>query len=207
VRYFGKDWDVIINRRYRQILALLFLLSSALYADRSGPYLGIGYGIGEIDDDNYFKERSYSQIKEKEPEALYLYAGAFINENLSVELDYVTFGDVIAENASHNQLKDSVSIFSAVAVAHYPVFDDRIDLFVRFGAGQVKGTEKGDEKRNYNEAALLFGAGAGYRPADFLTFKLGYDRYVYDKKSALTDDDTKYSTVIDFFYAAFEVQF
>jgi len=197
----------MINRKYIVIPALLFLLSNALYAERSGPYLGIGYGVGDVDDDGYFKDREYTDMKEKEPKALRLYAGAFINQYLSVELDYLSFDDVIAEDASGRQIKDSVAIFSAVAIAHYPLLDEKIDLFGRFGAGQVKGKESSEAGRDYNEAALLFGAGAGYRPVEFITLKLGYDRYLYDKTSALPDDDLKYSTVIDFFYVAFEVQF
>lgn len=197
----------MINRKYIGILVLLLLFSNALYAERSGPYLGIGYGVGDVDDDGYYKDRGYPEIKDKEPKALRLYAGAFINKYLSVELDYLSFDDVIAEEALNRQIKDSVTIISAVAVAHYPLLDERIDLFGRFGAGQVKGKESAEVGRDYNEAALLFGAGAGYRPMEFITFKLGYDRYLYDKMSATPGDDSKYSTVIDFFYAAFEVQF
>ena len=188
-------------------IIIFLLLTLTLCADRSGPYFGVGYGVGNFDNDDYFDERGYLDTKEKEPEALRLYAGAFINEYFSVELDYLAFGDLEVENASGQKIKDSVTIYSVVAVAHYPVFDDRLDLFGRFGAGQVKGEESGDEGRDYNEAALLFGAGAGYRPVEYLTFKLGYDRYLYDKKSASSEDDSKYNIVIDFFYAAFEVQF
>lgn len=188
-------------------MLILSIFSTFLYAERSGPYFGLGYGLGDLDDDGSYSEQGFTQVIEHEAQSPYLYAGAFINENLSVELDYLAFEDVIAEDAAGKEIQDSVTIISVVAVAHYPVLDDQLDLFGRFGAGQVLGKEGGDVDRDYNEAALLFGAGLGYRPTKRLTFKIGYDRFSYDKISTISDDAQKSSTVIDFFYGALEVQF
>lgn len=188
-------------------MLILSIFSTFLYAERSGPYLGLGYGLGDLDDGGSYSEQGFTQITEHEVQTLYLYAGAFINENLSVELDYLSFDDVTAQDGTGKEILDSVTIVSVVAVAHYPVLEDRLDLFGRFGAGQILGKERGDVDRDYNEAALLFGAGIGYRPNKALTFKIGYDRFSYDKISTISADAQKSSTVIDFIYGAFEVQF
>lgn len=190
-----------------RILVLSMILVSLLYAQRSGPYIGVGYGITDIDDGQDHSDQGYETIIEQRPQTPLVYVGAFINQYLSVELDYLGLDDYVSENTAGDQIKDSVTIITAVAVAHYPVFDDHLDLFGRFGAGQVMAKETTTEDRSYNEAAILFGAGLGYRPTTYLTFKLGYDRYTYDKVSAVSADDPKSATVIDLMYMALEVQF
>lgn len=188
-------------------LIALILLTGTLYAERSGPYIGIGYGVSDIDDSEDHHDQGYVRVVERRPQTPLLYAGAFINEHLSVELDYLGLDDYVSENSTGEQIRDSVLIVSAVAVAHYPVLNDHLDLFGRFGAGQVMAKEITTEERSYNEAAILFGAGIGYRPTDRLTFKLGYDRYTYDKVAAESPDAAKSATVIDLLYMALEVQF
>ena len=175
------------------ILVFIFTFS---YADRDGgPYLGVGYGVAEYNDDGM-----YEDIKEKEASYNFFYGGAYINKHLSVELGYAKIRgeqfkvvqNGIESNLSHN-------LFSISALAHYAFFDDIWDFYAKFGAGYVTGDGESGSSLNY-------GIGTSIRFSDLVSLRVGYDMYEfgYDESGNTSAD---YKMRIKYPYAALEFQF
>ena len=177
--------------RYLLVLVLFF---SSLYADRDGgPYIGMGYGISQYDSDGIYKT-----LKEDSSMAMSIYGGAYINKHFSVELGYVDFafgdGYIIDDTKTLE-----VSLFSVSTLAHYPVWDDKLDFYLKFGAGQI-------DYDNGSGFTFVFGIGTAIRFNDYLSLKFAYDKYSfgYDSTSNGSADN---GMNIDYIYSAIEVQF
>jgi len=183
-----------------RFLTIFLLLFSSLLADRDGgPYLGFGYGVSQYDDGNLNES-----VIENRSNSLVFYAGAYINKHLSVELGYTNF------NASTNDsfiVKDdsiknvTLSTITISTLAHYAFFKDKLDLYARFGAGEI------DQNNIDNEGfSMLYGVGMGYRFNKYFDIKLAYDNYQIDYDE---DDDksTDYKMQLHLVYTAIEVQF
>ncbi len=177
---------------------LLVLAASLFSAERSGPYLGIGYGISLLEDDGYY-------VAEK-PETRTLlrgYAGAYLNEHFSVELDYTHFNAYEGEHSSYGKVEEQFTLLSVAAVAHYPLYNDTLDLFAKFGAGEITWNESGTVNRSSSAAALLVGGGFALRFVEDVSIKIGYDLTSF----GLQDVSTTYDMYIQYGYGAVEVQF
>ena len=185
-------------------LVLIFLLFfTSLFASRDGgPYLGLGYGISQ-----YYDNGFNDKIKDDLSQTLSLYAGAYINQHLSVELGYTDFdadgqgsGFLVVDNSA---IKKNIS-FSAITIstlAHYAFYDDTIDFYVRFGAGEI--TQNSLTGEGFT---MIYGAGVSYRFNEYVSVKLALDTYQfgYDENS---DKSSDYRMGLDNLYIAIEVQF
>ncbi len=184
-----------------KIILSFFMLCSVAYADRDGgPYIGVGYGISKYSNDGL-----YDTLYEDTSEALTLYGGAYINKHLSVELGYVSFdaknyadGYVVDENKTLG-----FGVISVSTLAHYPFFDDSLDVYIRFGVGEM--SLSGLEKSGF---VMQYGLGVGVRIDETLSIKMAYDlyRFNYDDESDASNI-VGYKMEIDYIYSAIEVQF
>jgi len=185
-------------------LLFFLVLSLSLWADRSGPYLGIGYGAG------FYEPGSRVAEVSNEPYNVRFTAGAYINENLSVELNIAEFGGAqLGYNLSSYRSQNSTSlsieeesfrVFSVSTLAHYPFYNDTFDVFGRFGAGTIGlRTTAPIDDTNTDSPVLVFGGGASWRVTPMLSVIAGYDHYTFQMLSA---DATLGSA-----YISFEVQF
>ena len=174
-----------------RIILLLSLVSFLLYADRAGgPYIGAGYALSSYNDDGY-----NAAIENKKEGAFVIYGGAYINKYLSVEFLYDNFGRfVLAQNGDQK-----IEAYTISTLFHYPLFEEKLDLFLKFGVGEIR-----VDTLSQNGFTNLYGAALAYRFNDTFALRLGYDSYhfTYDAQNSQSFDMQMGSV-----YSAIEVQF
>ena len=145
----------------RYILALTLIVSTLCALSRdSGPYIGIGYGNSYLDASKPH-ESSYEESNTKN-----IYLGAYINRYLSVEFNYINAQGY--DDATLNGYNFST-------LAHYPFFNDRVDIYGRFGAGEIRYSLNDDAV-----ADVIFGAGVSYRVSKQYSIKIAVDYHMFD---------------------------
>jgi len=179
-------------------LLLIMLFCVTLWADRSGPYIGIGAGLAIYDDGNRL-----ASIEDKSDEAYRIYAGAYINEYFSVEIDYTAGMRFEGVSVLGGDVVDTFSVFSIAALAHYPLEKYGVDFYGKFGAGQLQWKESGIAGSSSNAGTILFGAGMGYRFGEQFTFNVGYDYYAFKMEVLIQN----YRMSLGMPYVKFEMQF
>ncbi len=182
-----------------KILGLLLITIVTLLAERAGPYAGASYGLGYYNSDGRLERVSNDNAHG----AMCATLGAYINENFSVELDYTQYKVFDGRYATQKVHEDFAAIGVCV-VPHYP-FDEKWDLFGRFGAGQINWNESGERANESNAGLYLLGFGMGYRAFESVMFKSGYDMTFFSMKD--THRDATYDMRLDYFYVGFEVMF
>ena len=183
------------NCRMKFIFVLIVALS-ALYADRDGgPYLGVGYASSSYKDNGF-----YDAIKEDKAESPLFYAGAYINKHLSVEFSYADLGVYEITDTQ----EEEISAYHISTLAHYPLLDDKIDLYAKFGVGEL--SLKSASKSGFT---YVYGIGTAYRFNKTFALRLAYERYnfSYEVSQEETLNATSYDMTLDTLYGAFEVQF
>lgn len=177
--------------KYILVLVLFF---SSLYADRDGgPYIGVGYGISQYDSGGVYKTP-----KEDYSKAISVYSGAYINKYFSVEIGYVDFAFDKGYEVDETKTLE-ISLFSISTLAHYPVWDDKLDFYAKFGAGQI-------DYDNDSGFSFVFGIGTAIRFNDYVSLKFAYDKcsFGYDStNNGSSDNDMS----IEYIYSAIEIQF
>lgn len=186
-----------MNKIIRAVL-LTSLLFTAVNAEEmardGGPYIGAGYGLASYSDDNF-----YNDVKDTNSASYNFYAGAFINRYLSVELGYMKSGDFNVVDIVSTRTKFNYSAITVNTLAHYPVFDDSLDFYAKFGAGQSYVSMTSNDG-----AALVYGAGMSYRFDDTYALRFAYDIYTFSYDSTSRG---KFNMNMQYGYAAIEVQF
>ncbi len=177
----------------------MLFISVSVWAERSGPYVGVGVGLTNYNDDGRL-----AAITDNSSETLRLYAGAYINEYLSVEMDYSGMMEFKGYSGEGGAVTNEFSVFSVAALAHYPIADNSADLYAKFGAGQLFWEESGSEEHSDDSAAILFGLGLGYRLMETLTLNLGYDLYAFSMDGV---NEEHYNMTLGLVYMKIEVQF
>ena len=184
------------------ILVFALFISSLVADINGGPYVGISYGISQFNDDGY-----YQDIKEDKSKSAGFYAGAYINKHLSVEFAYVSFdakdfgdGFSVVDNLATEKTV-SFSVMSLSTSAHYAFFNDTLDFYAKFGAGEM-------HKSYLNEEGftMLYGIGSAYRFNEYLSVKIAYDSYHFGYDEDY-DKTTDYRMKLDYVYTAVEFQF
>ncbi len=179
-----------------KIVLIIMIFLTTLLADREGgPYVGVGYGVSQYNDDGL-----YEKLKNDRSESVVLYAGAYINRYLSVELASTSF-DVWHVQDGYEIDDDYATNFSAITVstmAHYAFFDDILDFYAKFGVGEVSASGI-----NANGFTMLWGGGVGVRFTELLSMRIAYDRYIFD----YSDSSGSYNMHIDYIYSSIEFQF
>jgi hypothetical protein len=184
-----------MNRIFTIFLLSLLMQSFAYGVEKErngGPYLGGGYGLSSYNDAGYFTQ------KESQQKSAYdIFAGAYINKYLSVELNYMKSGDFNVVDAQSTHF--NYSAVTVNALAHYPIWYDSIDLFAKFGAGQSFSTLASSDG-----SAMVFGGGVSYRIDDTFSLRAAYDIYKFNYAS---DSKGGYNMDLRFANVGVEVQF
>ncbi len=167
---------------------------------RSGPYWGGGYGVGYYDSD----ARVESVGNERNRGTLRATLGAYINSNFSVELDYT---DYEAYQGAYEgaEVEEDFEVIGVSVLPHWPLYDDKIDLFGRLGAGQVNWNERNGRSNSDSAGVYLLGIGVGYRIGESVMLKAGYDATLFSLDDAHRNEG--YDMRLDLFYMGFEVMF
>ena len=172
-----------------RFLLILLLFVGVVEAKRgAGPYVGGGYVTSELKDGGYYN------LKEGKSNGYTLYAGAYINDYLSVELEYVA-------NLNYKR-QDGGSIshkfIDINTQAHYPLWEKRIDLYAKFGAGYVYLSDSGH--------TLVFGGGVAYRIDERYALRMGYDYFDFGLDNT-GDGAVDKKMAVGLWFGSFEVQF
>lgn len=188
--------DERIDMKYIIVLVLLF---SSIYADRDGgPYIGLGYGLSQFNDDGV-----YDTFKNDKSNAAGFYLGAYINKHLSVEFNYADFtayeSTVGYEVSDTENLRFYFKNFSTLA--HYAFFDDLWDFYAKVGVGEVTQGALDIEGFSY-----VLGLGTSIRLSEMISIKLAYDRYSFGLDNN-NDNSSDNDLSIDYIYTALEFQF
>jgi len=191
------------------LLSLMALVTLALAepVDRTGPYIAVGWGYAVFNDDGRMQAASLDNAYN-----LNYIGGVFINKYLSVELaydSYKTFENVYNLNTT------KISVIDVDAKAHYPLWNERIDLYGAFGAGQVFWSENLNGITQSDKSGVLRGdVGVGFRALEWLTMNVGYRRYFFtlDHNTGTKDSENniiyeRYKMKVSSVYATIEVQF
>jgi len=176
--------------RVRHFVFIVILFSSLLFANKDGgPYIGVGYTQGIINDDQYYS------LKEDQDNGYKIELGAYINKYFSVALEYYDGLDYQAQSGE----KVTLGFAYVDAQAHYLLWDDRIDSFVKFGAGEIfSNDEKG--------SCLVYGVGAGYWISERFSISGGYD-YIDVGIDTTGNGAANKSLKIGIFFGMVKVQF
>ena len=167
-------------------------------AERSGPYLEAGAGLGSYNDDSRRAEITTDSVTQ------YRFgAGAFINDYLSVSLDYAQFGDFDGRTGTGETSRETFKALSAAVTGHYPVFNERIDLYARFGAGELYWDQSRPERKSSSAGTVVFGIGVGVRAMEWLTVNAGYDLYQF----GMDENGTSYDMSLGSAYVGIQVLF
>ena len=177
----------------------------ALWADRSGPYLGVGYGVSSYHHDRYYEDIGYPEVADERLKAFRIYGGAYINEYFSVELDYTDHDVSRASDTTGQSVENDFVALGVSTVVHYPTREKKLDWYAKFGAGEIRWKQSGPQNRADEAGALLVGAGVGYRLMPRLTLKAGYDIFFFGLKDS--ELDKEYNMDLEYFSGAVEVQF
>ena len=172
----------------RFLLILLLFFGAAEAKRGAGPYVGGGYGISALKDGGYY------DLKERNSNGYVIYAGAYINEYLSVEIEH-------AGSLSYTKRNDTQSEFSFSDIntqAHYPLYDGDFDLYAKFGAGYV--TQGGSGH------TLVYGGGAAYRINERYAVRVGYDYFDFGIDNT-GDGAVDKKIALEYLFCSFEVQF
>ncbi len=168
---------------------ILLLLVGVVEAERgAGPYVGGGYGVSKLKDDGYY------DLKDDGSNGYVLYGGAYINDYLSVEIEYVA-------NLQYKRQNGNVVTHKFVDIntqAHYPVWDKKIDFYAKFGAGYVY--------MNASGHTLVYGAGSAYRINERYAIRVGYNYFDFGIDNT-GDGAINEKMAVEFLFCSFEVQF
>ncbi len=183
-----------------KIFLALCVLSSMMFADRDGgPYIGLGYGISQYNDDGL-----YTELQENRTKSATFYGGAYINKHLSVELGYVSFDTWHLNDGYKTDTNNSLG-FGAISMstlAHYAFFEDALDFYLKFGVGEMSQSGIGG-----NGFTFVYGVGGSYRLDKRYSIKLAYDMYDFSYDSTTATSTQRYEMKIHYVYSALEIQF
>ena len=158
-------------------LFLLLLLSVSLYADRAGPYISAGVLRAQ-----FINNENFVRIEKEYANGLEVSAGAYINENLSVALEFNYLGEYETSYSTN-----TLSVIDVAVLAHLPLFNDTLDLTFKFGAGNLWWQERATFEYSDTTSALITGVGSAYRITDKWSVKMGVDVYYFAYRKTKED--------------------
>jgi len=177
-----------------KILSLL-LITLCLYADRAGPFISLGASASQFN-----SEVNFVEIENDYASGMSFCAGAYINENLSVALEFNYIGEFITSFSTN-----TLSVIDVAVLAHLPLFEDKLDLSLKFGAGDLWWQETTQFKRDDTTSALITGLAAAYRINKIWSLKAGVDVYHFAYRK--TSSDPTIDLEVAKYYSSLEYQF
>lgn len=193
--------------------ALVFMLAAATNAT-AGIYANLEVGNSDTGESEFETDTGYK-----------FGFGAKINDNFSVEINYVDFGTfdvkskylgVLSQEASAD-LGEIVTVHSAdvdvsgldISLLGFVPINDQFSFFGRIGilswdadfnfSLSVQGQGSGSFGESEDGNDLSFGLGLQFKPSENLGLTFGYDKYDFD----MEDDNSK----IDFIHAGLKFYF
>lgn len=176
---------------------LLIAVTVLSAAERTGPFLSAGVGLSR-----YWDDSRLQALESRNVPSYRAGAGAFINTNFSVGLEYTHFSAFQGEERA-GSVTEYFKALCLDVVVHYPLRNDQIDLFAKFGAGQLFWNEEGAVHHDSSAATLLYGIGVGVRPLEWLTVNVGYDIHHFGMDGNMTSYDMRLGSA----YIECQVQF
>lgn len=160
-----------------RLLVFMALICSTLLAQRAGPVVALGGGYTQfINDDDFVP------LKNNYSKALRFAMGAYINENLSVMLEFNYLGAYDTDISTN-----TLSVANVSTLAHLPLFNDSLDLSAKFGAGELWWQEEAQFKNDDTTSALVTGVAMAYRLNYHLSLHVGLDIYHFSYRKSSSD--------------------
>lgn len=162
------------------LLACLVLTAprQAIPADNASWYIGAGAGISRLEPDTNSNDISVSDSHDV---AFKVFAGYDWSERISTEAYYADLGEAEISPNGHVEYQN-FGISGTYYFRDRPVDRQDWSLFGRLGLGRMRNDSDLRYKRN-NDYHLLFGAGAEYGIARYLTLRL--DLELFDEDAQL----------------------
>jgi hypothetical protein len=167
-------------------------------ADRSGPFLEAGAGVG-----TYYDDGRLADIESLNVLQFRAGAGAYINRYFSVALEYAQFEVFEGTTQDAQASRQYFRMLSADVAGHYPLLEEKMDLFAKFGAGEIFWDQTEPASLSSSAAVLVYGAGIGVRAVSWLTFNVGYDFYTFEMDTG----EASYDMYLGSAYLDLQVQF
>jgi len=199
----------------KNILAaiLLALLSTTLVAeDKSGWYMGLGYGSTAYEDDDMGKDNYPSRmgdLDEDTDSGVVVYGGYKINNYISVEGSYRDYGEFTYEGTNNATLEaQSVAISGNLG---YPFLENQLRPFVILGVGYVYTDNKNSAFTVVDDdtASLHVGFGLEYEPDSLngLGFRIAYEGDAYTYEVVRPGSDKEYDVGLGQLYFGVQYRF
>lgn len=181
------------------ILLLISIVSFSAELDdyERGTYIGVGYGIA-----NYRDGGRLRSVENLDNGVYRINAGAYVSDAFSVEILYHHFIAFDGRTKTGVPVTEQFSVLGIAVLGHYALIED-VDVFARFGAGQLFWKEAGAQAGRSDAATLIGGVGLGYKPLKWLRISGGYDFFSF----GMDDNATRYDMQLGAPYLQMEVLF
>lgn len=193
-------------------LMISVLINTSLSADndKTGAYVGLGYGSTTYTDDDIIHDELRLSDLDETDVGYKLYTGYKFNDILAVEVSYIDYGEFTASQG----YKQSSKSISAGANIGYSFFDNQLRPFGLLGLGYVDSSfeniPSGTNVLEDEIVALHVGFGLEYTPKDFecISLRLATESDIYglDGKNS-SGDDKEYAQGLSIFYMSVHYNF
>jgi hypothetical protein len=201
------------------ILTVLFaLLTTTLSAadsnieEKSGWYMGIGYGGTAYYDDDMGKDNYPNEMGDLDDDTdsgVALYGGYKINNYVSIEASYRDYGEFTYEG-SYDATMEATSVALSGNLG-YPFLDNQLRPFVILGVGYVYTDNKNSAFAIVDDdtASLHIGFGIEYEPNSLngLGFRLAYEADAYTVEVVRIGSDKDYEVALGQLYFGVQYRF
>ena len=179
----------------RKALLIALFLMTPLFAERAGPVIAVGGGYTQfINDDDFVP------LKNNYSNAARLALGAYINENLSVMLEFNYLGAYDTQISTN-----TLSVANVSTLAHLPLLQDRLDISAKFGAGELWWQEEAQFQNDDTTSTLITGVALAYRLNYTYSLHVGADVYHFSYRKS-SNEPTIDLRIVNYF-AMLEYQF
>lgn len=164
-----------IRKKYllSSILAAMLSVSPVVYAGKGDSYFGVSLGSASSDDSAYDSAMSWK-----------IFSGYTVNQNLSLEIGYISFGEMDGPVQPSGKTKTlSSSGFDFSAIGSYP-FAGQFAVFGKLGflvwgskwsnSGPTSGTV------STGDTDLFYGLGGRFDLSNRIGFQAAWERYTLD---------------------------
>jgi len=195
------------------VAIFLALLSTTLVAeDKSGWYMGLGYGSTAYEDDDMGKENYPTYMGELDKDTdngVVIYGGYKINNYISVEGSYRDYGE-FTYKGSYNSTVEAQSIAISGNLG-YPFLENQLRPFVILGVGYVYTDTKNSAFAVIDDdaASLHVGFGLEYEPNSLngLGFRIAYEGDAYTYEVVRPGSDKEYDVGLGQLYFGVQYRF
>ena len=199
-------------KKYLVALLLLLLVSSNLIAteeDKSGWYVGLGYGSTAYEDDDLGRDSGMGNLDEDTDNGVAIYGGYKLNNYLSIEASFRDYGKFTYKNLNSSIEATSFAVSGNLG---YPFLENQIRPFVVLGLGYVSldYTNSPFISVDDGSGSAHFGLGVEYEPnsLDGLGFRIAYEADVFSMETTVIGgSDKEYDMSLGQLYVGVQYRF